>query len=65
MSNNSLPTNIPGDKIKKALTLLAQKLEVNPDADRKKLLNEVEIRFDLTPKECEFLHRNFSEIDTK
>ncbi len=60
MASNPLPTTVPGDKVKKALALVSEKLAENPDADRRKLLNDAIIRYDLTPKESEFLSRNFS-----
>lgn len=53
------PTQAPGDKTKQALTELCHLLEKYPDKDRQTLLQQVEIKFDLTPKECEFLSRNF------
>ncbi len=53
------PTQKPGDKTKQALTELAHLVEQYPEKSRQALLQEVEIKFDLTPKECAFLDQNF------
>ncbi len=48
-----------GDKTRQALTELTSLLEQHPERTRKELLQLVEVKFDLTPKECEFLNQNF------
>jgi hypothetical protein len=53
------PTQRTGDKKKQALTELSELTRKHPEKSRKELLQEVEIRFDLTPKECEFINNNF------
>ncbi len=53
------PTREKGDKKKQALAELCILLEKHPDKSRQSLLQEVEIKYDLNPMECEFLHRNF------
>jgi hypothetical protein len=53
------PTQGSGDKTKQALAHLCQLCEDHPEVPRKKHLQQVEVKFDLTPKECEFLNRNF------
>jgi len=55
------PTQAPGDKMKKALTLFSDLLERHPEKSRVTLLHEVEIKFDLSPKECEFLNNHFDK----
>jgi hypothetical protein len=55
------PTQSAGDKTKKALAELCHLLEKHPDKSRQALLQQVEIKYDLTPKECEFLNRNFQD----
>lgn len=50
-----------GDKTKQALMELCQLLEQYPDKNRQELLHMVEIQFDLTPKECLFLDKNFDD----
>lgn len=54
-----LPTG--GDKVKKALCWLSDELLNNPLKKRDTALREAEIRFDLSPAECEFLAKNFGE----
>ncbi len=51
----------PGDRIKKAIQWLGEAVLSQPDKSRKRLLEEAEIRFNLTPRECEFLNCNFGE----
>ena len=52
-------TQKKGDKARQALTELTSLLEQHPEKTRKELLQLVEVKFDLTPKECEFLNQNF------
>ncbi len=54
-------TQTPGDKLKKAITCFSELLTTKPDKSRQELLHEVEIKFDLSPRECEFLDNHFSE----
>jgi hypothetical protein len=49
----------PGDKIQKAVREFSELLEENPENDRQKLLEKVVKKFDLSPKECDFLERHF------
>lgn len=53
------PTQLPGDRLKKAIQAFSELRAENPEKDRRALLQKVEIQFDLTPLECEFLHRQF------
>jgi len=55
------PTQATGDKSRQALTELASLLEQYPEKSRKELLQKVEVMFDLTPKECAFLTKNFEK----
>ena len=59
----SHPTQVKGDKIKNAISRFSELLERHPDKSRKTILDEVVIKYDLSPLECEFLHKHFS--DTK
>lgn len=56
----NLPTQPPGDKMKKAIICFSEILQLQPDKDKKEILQEVEIKFDLSPIECEFLNKHFS-----
>ncbi len=51
----------PGDRVKKALSLFSELRQKYPEKTRQELLNEVEIKFDLSPLECEFLHKHFGD----
>jgi len=54
-----LPTG--SDKVKKALRWMSEELLNNPQKKRDTAIKEAEIRFDLSPAECEFLSKNFGE----
>ncbi len=53
-------TSRPGEKIKKVLEWVKETLDAHPEKSRKDLFKEAEIRFDLTPKDCEFINKNFA-----
>ncbi len=55
------PTQRPGDKMKKAICAFSELLQEHPEKNRATLLHQVEIKFDLSPKECEFLDNQLSE----
>ena len=61
-TNNITP---PGDKIKKAIKWLGEAVLNEPGKSRRELLEQAEIRFNLSPRECEFLHSNFGEVPKK
>ena len=46
--------------LKKALIWMAETLQNHPEKKRPVVLREAELRFDLTPLECEFLDTHFS-----
>lgn len=53
-----LPTG--GERVKKALAWLSEELDHHPQKGRNATLKEAQIRFDLSPAECDFLEKNFS-----
>ncbi len=55
-------TNItpPGDIIRKAITWIAAMQESHPAKNRAEIIKLAEIQFNLSPKDCEFLDRNFT-----
>jgi len=57
--DSRLPTG--SDKGKKGLCWMSEELLSNPLKKRDAVIREAEIRFDLSPAECEFLTKNFSE----
>jgi hypothetical protein len=56
--DSRLPTG--SDKVKKAIRWMGEELLNNPQKKRDMVIREAEIRFDLSPAECEFLTKNFS-----
>jgi hypothetical protein len=46
-----------GDKMKKALSWIIEMLKEHPEKNRKEIISEEELRFDLSPKECDFIDR--------
>ena len=46
-----------GDKMKKALCWIGEMLQAHPEKNRQQIISEAEIRFDLSPKECDFIDR--------
>ena len=55
------PTQRPGDKMKKAICAFSELLKEHPEKNRGALLHQIEIKFDLSPKECEFLDTHMGE----
>lgn len=51
----------PGEKMKKAIQELSELLISKPDKNRRQLLQQVAIQFDLSPNEYAFLERHFKE----
>jgi hypothetical protein len=51
----------PGDKMKKAIQELSELLTCKPEKKRQQLLEQVAMKFDLSPNECAFLERHFNE----
>lgn len=47
----------PGDKLQKAIKEFSELAKENPDIERWKLIEKVVKKFDLSPKECDFLER--------
>ena len=54
----------PSANLKKAICWLSETVQSHPEKSRKQILEEAELRFDLTPRECEFLHTNFQKVLT-
>ena len=52
---------IGGDKLKKAVIHFAELLEASPEKSRSELLQVVQLKFDLSPADCEFLDRHLAE----
>ena len=54
----------PGEKIQKAVREFSELLDEKPEIDRRKLLEKVAQKHDLSPKDCNFLERHFKNSNT-
>jgi len=52
---------IGGDKLKKAVRHFSELIELHPEKSRLELLEKVQLKFDLSPVDCEFLNRYLQE----
>jgi len=59
--SESIPATIATDKMKKAIEAFSEMCRSHPEKKRMKILREIEFRFDLSPRECEFLDTHFCE----
>ena len=50
-----------GDKMKKTLCWISDMLKEQPEKNRQQIISEAEIRFDLSPKECDFIDRKLRD----
>lgn len=55
-----LPTELPGDKLRKAIEEFSSLLSTT-DKSRNELLQLVSQKFDLSPRECDFLLRQLKQ----
>ena len=61
MSGGSSP--IAQDTLKNAIKMLSELALAHPEKERKELIEEITLKFDLSPLECEFLNNHFSLSD--
>ena len=61
---SSVPLLTASTNLQKAVAWLGETMQQHPDKQRAKVLAEAELRFDLTPAECEFLRRHFHQADS-
>ena len=50
-----------GDKMKKALCWISEMIKIHPEKNRQQVISEAELRFDLSPKECDFIDRKIRD----
>ncbi len=55
------PVQSPGDKMKRAIRWLSETVQQHPHRSRRQIIEEAQIRFDLSPAECTFLEKNFDK----
>ena len=48
-----------GESIRNAVKWISEITKEYPEKSRKEIIYEAELRFDLSPKECDFLFRKF------
>lgn len=63
MSNGKVVT--PSTNLQKAVVWIAEVILQDSDKNRDKVLKDAQIRFDLTPVECEFLSDKFADRDAQ
>ncbi len=50
-----------GERIRKAVRWICETIAEHPERERIAIVREAEIRFDLTPRECAFVHARLAE----
>ena len=48
-----------GENLRKAVKWLSDMVKEYPERSRREIILDAEVRFDLSPKECEFLQKRF------
>jgi len=50
--------------LKKAVRWISETVQEHPERSRERIITDAELRFDLAPRECEFLNSKFLELTT-
>jgi hypothetical protein len=50
-----------GEKMKKTLCWISEMIKAHPEKSRQQIISEAVIRFDLSPKECDFIDRKIRD----
>jgi hypothetical protein len=53
----------PGDKIIKAIKEYSEELEAKGVEKQNEILQKVILKYDLSPKECDFMEKHFSNME--
>jgi hypothetical protein len=59
MSNENI--NLSGDKLKKVLQWISDEMAAHPEKSRNQIIMDAEIRFDLSPRECQFINEKIMD----
>ena len=51
-----------GDKMRRVVLWISETVQANPQKKRMAILREAEIKFDLSPRECEFIETKLNEV---
>ncbi len=49
-----------GEKLRKTIKWISETQLDHPEIKRREIIQQAQIRFNLSPKDCEFLNKNFS-----
>lgn len=52
------------ENFKKAVCWISDIVQEHPEKKRNDIIKEAELRFDLNPRECEFLNKKFTELSS-
>ena len=52
------------DKLKKAVQYFSELVDSHPEKSRLELLQKVQLQFDLSPADCEFLNKHLAGTNT-
>ncbi len=58
----SKPLQTRSAALKKAICWISETVQEHPEKKREQVLQEAQLRFDLSPAECEFLDANFADM---
>ena len=58
MGNDSAVT--ASTNLQKAVAWISEMVQDHPEKERARVLKDAQVRFDLTPAECEFLRKKFA-----
>ena len=50
-----------GEKMRRVVLWISETVQANPQKNRLDILREAEIKFDLSPRECEFIETKLNE----
>jgi len=64
MSDTQYVPNISAN-LKNAIKWISEIVHKHPGKKRNEIIREAELRFDLNPRECEFLNNNFSDLSSR
>ncbi len=48
-----------GEKLRKAIKWISETQLEHPEIKRREVIQQAQIRFNLSPRDCEFLNKNF------
>jgi hypothetical protein len=51
-----------GEKLRRAVKWISEQIQQRGEVQRRKIIEEAVIRFDLSPKDSEFVVREFGEV---